>query len=69
MSNTFYKSYLDPSFINSIDMKILSELSNARTRAILDGKDNFEFMGREYDVNYAKQLIDHIQDSLMSNQK
>ena len=53
-------------FLNSIDVKILSELSNARTRAILDGKDNFEFMGREYDVNYAKQLIDHIQDSLMS---
>ena len=69
MSNTFYKSYLDPSFINSIDMKILSELSNARTRAILDGKDDFMFMGREYDVNYAKYLIDHIQNSLMSNQK
>tara|TARA_R110000744_G_scaffold7321_1_gene25105 strand:+ start:488 stop:700 length:213 start_codon:yes stop_codon:yes gene_type:complete len=66
MSNTFYKSYLDPSFINSIDMKILSELSNARSRAILDGKDDFMFMGREYDVNYAKYLIDHIQDSLMS---
>ena len=56
-------------FLNSIDVKILSELSNARSRAILDGKDDFEFMGREYDVNYAKYLIDHIQNSLMFNQK
>ena len=56
-------------FLNSIDLKILSELSNARSRAILDGKDDFEFMGREYDVNYAKYLIDHIQNSLMFNQK
>jgi len=57
MSNTF-----------SIDVKILSELSNARSRAILDGKDNFEFMGREYDVNFAKYLIQHIQNKLISNQ-
>ena len=56
-------------FLNSIDVKILLELSNARSRAILDGKDDFEFMGREYDVNYAKYLIDHIQNSLMFNQK
>ena len=63
MSNNFQ------TFLNSIDVKILSELSNARSRAILDGKDDFEFMGREYDVNYAKYLIDHIQNSLMFNQK
>jgi hypothetical protein len=50
----------------SVDVKILTELSNARTRAILDGKDNFEFMGRKFDVGYAKYLIEYIQDKLLS---
>jgi hypothetical protein len=50
----------------SVDVKILSELSNARTRAILDGKDNFEFMGRKFDVGYAKYLIEYMQDKLLS---
>ncbi len=50
----------------SVDIKILTELSNARTRAILDGKDNFEFMGRKFDVGYAKYLIEYIQDKLLS---
>jgi len=46
------------------DVKILTELSNARTRAILDGKDNFEFMGRKFDVGYAKYLIEYIADKI-----
>ena len=50
----------------SVDIKILTELSNARTRAILDGKDNFEFMGSKFDVGYAKYLIEYIQDKLLS---
>ena len=50
----------------AVDVKILSELSNARTRAILDGKDNFEFMGRKFDVGYAKYLIEYMQDKLLS---
>jgi len=51
----------------SIDVKILTELSNARTRAVLDGKDNFEFMGKKFDVGYAKYLIEHIQNKLLCN--
>tara|TARA_E500000318_G_scaffold58967_1_gene54713 strand:- start:2153 stop:2329 length:177 start_codon:yes stop_codon:yes gene_type:complete len=53
----------------SNDVKILTELSNARTRAILDGKDNFEFMGRKFDVGYAKYLIEYIQNKLLSKVK
>lgn len=51
----------------SIDVKILTELSNARTRAVLDGKDSFEFMGKMFDVKYAKYLIEHIQNKLLYN--
>lgn len=62
--------YLNPLIMSnnfSIDVKILTELSNARTRAILDGKDNFEFMGKMFDVKYAKYLIEHIQNKLLYN--